>query len=115
MSIVTVVIDFTAASPVLLFFSQVLKPKIQKKKYLSEKYKKFCYLSEGVLVYVLSLSCLFKLFNATMFCENTRGKLPENGQSEKATKMGLFKAKTKGSVLQSSRTVALEFNHTKGL
>lgn len=50
-----------------------------------------------------------------MICENTRGKLPENGQSEKTTKMGLFKAKTKGSVLQSSRTVALEFNHTKGL
>lgn len=50
-----------------------------------------------------------------MFCENTRGQLPENGQSEKTTKMGLFKAKTKGSVLQSSRTEALEFNHTKGL
>lgn len=32
----------------------------------------------GVLVGVLSLTCSFNLFIAVIFCENTRGKMPEN-------------------------------------
>lgn len=58
-------------------------------------------------MYALSLSCLFKLLDTAKFCENTRGKLPENGQSEMGKKMGSFKAKIKvfsSSVIQNSGT-----------
>lgn len=104
--------------PCNLFFLLSIKTKHtgkKKKTYLSEKYKKFCHLSEGVLVYVLSIASLFYLFNTAMFCGNTRGKLPENQQLRKGKKTGLHKLKPKDSTLQLSRMVALEYNHTKDL
>lgn len=64
-------------------------------------------------MYVLSIACLFYLFNTAMFCGNTRGKLPENRQSRKGKKTGSYKLKTKNSTLQSSRMVVLEYNHIK--
>lgn len=58
----------------------------QKKRHLSEESMKLCRLSEGVFVFVLSLACIFNLFDTRLFCENTRGKWPGNRQQKRGSK-----------------------------